>query len=190
MSETPPNNKAFDSQKMAAHLYWNGAMLYFSATIGERWRDLDFYGDWETQFSSFLMDEADLIARHVATDRIDPHADSLGFHFECLKTACFGEGGLNLEAAIFHLGKIGHHGAQVMAAREVARSKIEQSKKLLKKRTEPIHARRKLIQELWASGKFTSRDRCAEEEWEALGFPSFRAARESLNGTPDPTKTR
>lgn len=190
MSETQRNNKVFVSHKMAAHLYWNGAMLYFNATIGEKWKDIDFYGDWEAQFSSFLMDEADLIARHVAQDRIDPHAESLAEHFECLKTACFGEGGLDIEAAISHLGKIGYHGAQVMAAREVARSKIEQSKKLLKKRIDPINARRKKIQELWASGKFTSRDRCAEEEWEALGFPSYRAARESLSGTPDPTKTR
>lgn len=38
----------------------------------------------------------------------------------------------------------------------------------------------------WASGKYTSRDRCAEEEACALGM-SFAAARRALRNTPDPT---
>ncbi|MGB3426144.1 MAG: hypothetical protein WBF84_12675 [Castellaniella sp.] len=37
----------------------------------------------------------------------------------------------------------------------------------------------KLI-ELWRSGKYTTRDICAEQEWEALGFVSFRSARRAL----------
>lgn len=37
----------------------------------------------------------------------------------------------------------------------------------------------------WASGKYTSRDRCAEEECAALGI-SFAAARKALRNTPDP----
>ena len=38
----------------------------------------------------------------------------------------------------------------------------------------------------WASGKYTSRDRCAEEECAALGI-SFATARRALRNTPDPT---
>lgn len=34
--------------------------------------------------------------------------------------------------------------------------------------------------ELWQSGKYTSRDICAEQEWEGLGFSSFRSARRAL----------
>lgn len=47
-------------------------------------------------------------------------------------------------------------------------------------------ARQKAIQRAWASGKYTSRDRCAEEECAALDM-SFAAARRALRNTPDPT---
>lgn len=40
---------------------------------------------------------------------------------------------------------------------------------------------------LWAGGKFTSRDICAQEEWQALGFNSLKAARNALLNTPKPT---
>jgi hypothetical protein len=42
------------------------------------------------------------------------------------------------------------------------------------------------IQRIWASGKYSSRDRCAEEECAALGM-SFATARKSLRNTPNPT---
>jgi hypothetical protein len=42
------------------------------------------------------------------------------------------------------------------------------------------------IRELWGSGKYSSRDRCAEEECAALGM-SFSTARKALRGAPDPT---
>jgi hypothetical protein len=42
------------------------------------------------------------------------------------------------------------------------------------------------IRELWGSGKYSSRDRCAEEECAALGM-SFSTARKALRGTPEPT---
>lgn len=43
------------------------------------------------------------------------------------------------------------------------------------------------IRELWASGKFSSRDRCAEEECGALGM-SVSAARKALRNTPEPKR--
>ena len=42
------------------------------------------------------------------------------------------------------------------------------------------------MRELWASGKFSSRDACAEQECAALDM-SFSAARKSLRCTPKPT---
>lgn len=42
------------------------------------------------------------------------------------------------------------------------------------------------IRELWASGKYTTRDICAEQECAALGM-SFSAARRALRNIPDPT---
>ena len=42
------------------------------------------------------------------------------------------------------------------------------------------------IREIWASGKYTSRDRCAEEECARLDV-SFSTARKALRNTPDPT---
>jgi len=41
------------------------------------------------------------------------------------------------------------------------------------------------IRDLWATGKYSSRDRCAEEEYDALGM-SFSAARKALRNTPNP----
>jgi len=46
--------------------------------------------------------------------------------------------------------------------------------------------KQQLIRELWASGKFSSRDVCAEQECAALGM-SFSAARKALRRTPDPS---
>ena len=42
------------------------------------------------------------------------------------------------------------------------------------------------IREIWATGKYASRDRCAEEECAALDM-SFSAARKALRNTPNPT---
>lgn len=41
------------------------------------------------------------------------------------------------------------------------------------------------IREIWATGKYSSRDRCAEEECAALEM-SYAAARKALKNTPDP----
>ena len=43
------------------------------------------------------------------------------------------------------------------------------------------------IKRIWASGKYTSRDRCAEEECAALGM-SYSSARKALRNTPDPER--
>ena len=43
------------------------------------------------------------------------------------------------------------------------------------------------IREIWASGNYSSRDICAEQECAALGM-SFSAARKALNNTPDPIR--
>jgi hypothetical protein len=42
------------------------------------------------------------------------------------------------------------------------------------------------IREAWASGKFSSRAACAEQEWEAIGFATMQTARDKLQGMPDP----
>lgn len=47
--------------------------------------------------------------------------------------------------------------------------------------------RAEAIRAAWASGKYSSRDICADQEYEALGFGSFAAARKALRNTPDPT---
>jgi hypothetical protein len=41
------------------------------------------------------------------------------------------------------------------------------------------------IREIWATGKYSSRDRCAEEECASLDM-SYSAARKALKNTPDP----
>lgn len=46
--------------------------------------------------------------------------------------------------------------------------------------------KREAIQAIWASGKYSSRDICADEEWAALKM-SRSTARKALIGQPDPT---
>jgi hypothetical protein len=48
--------------------------------------------------------------------------------------------------------------------------------------------RAKKICEMWATGTYTSRDICAEQEYDGLGYGSFKAARNALKNTPNPTK--
>ena len=43
------------------------------------------------------------------------------------------------------------------------------------------------IREVWASGKYSSKDICAEEEWRGLGFGSLKAARNALINIPPHT---
>jgi hypothetical protein len=50
------------------------------------------------------------------------------------------------------------------------------------------HDKREAIRALWASGKYSSRDLCAEQECAALNL-SFSAARKALTNTPDPAGT-
>lgn len=44
------------------------------------------------------------------------------------------------------------------------------------------------IKEIWASGKYTTRDICAEQECAALDM-SFSAARKALRNTPEPNRS-
>jgi len=48
------------------------------------------------------------------------------------------------------------------------------------------HEKATAIKAAWASGKYTSRDVCAEQECAAIGM-SFSTARKALRNTPEPT---
>ncbi|GHU34851.1 hypothetical protein AGMMS50256_29100 [Betaproteobacteria bacterium] len=45
--------------------------------------------------------------------------------------------------------------------------------------------KRKAIQAIWASGKYSTRDTCAEEEFAGLGI-TYKTARKALENTPNP----
>ena len=46
-------------------------------------------------------------------------------------------------------------------------------------------SKRESIRQIWATGKYSSRDICAEQECQALGM-SFSTARKALRGMPNP----
>ena len=46
--------------------------------------------------------------------------------------------------------------------------------------------KKKIIQDIWASGKYDNRDLCAEEEYAATGYKGFSAARKALRNTDNP----
>jgi hypothetical protein len=48
------------------------------------------------------------------------------------------------------------------------------------------HDKQSQIREIWATGKYTSRDLCAEQECAGLGM-SYSTARRALRNTPEPT---
>jgi len=49
-----------------------------------------------------------------------------------------------------------------------------------------LKAPKENIRKAWASGNYTSRDICAEQEYSSLGFKSFKTARNALINTPEP----
>jgi hypothetical protein len=46
---------------------------------------------------------------------------------------------------------------------------------------------KKQIQESWATGNFATREECADQEWEGIGFGTMGSARKALQGTPNPS---
>jgi hypothetical protein len=75
---------------------------------------------------------------------------------------------------------------QEALARKVRRFMAKHAADVLHSKPGGSRDKKMQIRELWDSGKYTSRDRCAEEECAALGM-SFSAARKALRRTPDPT---
>lgn len=61
----------------------------------------------------------------------------------------------------------------------------ERAKFAANKKHQPKNVAKEKIKEIWATGKYTSRDICAEQECAALDI-SFSTARKALRGTPTP----
>ncbi len=72
---------------------------------------------------------------------------------------------------------------QDMLARDARSSQAAQ--KAAKARHADSRQRQELIREIWATGKYSSRDVCAEQECADLGM-SFSTARKALRNTPAP----
>jgi hypothetical protein len=68
-----------------------------------------------------------------------------------------------------------------------AKVRSETAKKGGDSRNEENRKLRDAIRASWKAGNFSSRDICAQEEWQALGFGSQKAARNALLNTPDPS---
>jgi hypothetical protein len=64
--------------------------------------------------------------------------------------------------------------------------KTAQAKKMARTKNAVHGERSDAIRAAWASGIYATRDLCAEEEWEHLGFGTYGTARRHLQGTPDP----
>lgn len=68
-----------------------------------------------------------------------------------------------------------------------AKVRKEASKKATDARHKESRSRANIIKSVWATGKYSNRDICAEQEYLGLGFNSFKAARNALKQTPDPS---
>lgn len=71
---------------------------------------------------------------------------------------------------------------------EIAPEKARKDSSMVANNARHASARKRheKIKKIWANGNYSSRDICAEQEYSALGFGSFKAARNALKGTPDP----
>jgi len=96
-------------------------------------------------------------------------------------------------AAGFELGRLCESANKVLAAwaalEEKRASRQEKVAAAEARHSKPGGSRdlKAKIQAIWATGKYSSRDICAEEEWSALGFGSFSTARRALRNTSDNT---
>jgi hypothetical protein len=83
---------------------------------------------------------------------------------------------------------LAYSAGQLKVKNEVIKDKTEKAKiaaNSLHNKPNGSRAKAKKIQDLWASGKFASRDICAEQECAALNM-SFSSARKALRNTPNP----
>ena len=69
--------------------------------------------------------------------------------------------------------------------KKVRELRRQEALKAASARAAPFAAKKEKIRAIWASGKYDNRDRCAEEEFRALGV-SYSFARKALRNTPDP----
>ena len=90
------------------------------------------------------------------------------------------------------LDKLAGHYSNAAEEEEAACGKYQRKQKATKA-ADVLHDRpggnrekQKNIREIWASGKYTSRDICVEQECAALGM-SFSTARKALRNAPKPT---
>ena len=74
------------------------------------------------------------------------------------------------------------------------KARKESSENALDARHAENRERGNKIRSAWATGKYSTREICADQEWEGLGFNSRKAARTALQGEgvpdPDPWPTR
>ena len=73
-----------------------------------------------------------------------------------------------------------------LAAKKLTSSKAKKSAFAGHSKPGRSHEKQKNIRDAWASGKYSSREVCAEQECAALGM-SFSAARRALRNIPQPT---
>lgn len=92
---------------------------------------------------------------------------------------------------IIALGKAqGERGLSGFLLHGVIREKIFKQKESAsrggKAKAEKLKTPKEALIKSWLDGNFASRDKCALEEYEALGFTSYATARTALRNTPDP----
>lgn len=113
----------------------------------------------------------------------------LGFGLAVLIRPLYGAGNADERVFLFRMAAEALAYLDVPDAEETERTRrIENARRNANLRHDkPNGSRAKRVQiiAIWASGKHSSRDLCAEEECAALGM-SFATARKALRGLPDP----
>lgn len=93
-----------------------------------------------------------------------------------------------MDALFVMTGKMPDHFRRgLVGGKEISErlAKTSKAKYAAKKRHEKTNLAKDEIRKIWATGKYTSRDICAEQECANLQL-SFSTARKALRGTPSP----
>lgn len=126
-----------------------------------------------------------LIKAWIKASHVEKH---LGTAIACCKRIIHRRYGRNEAAVLWRIACESH----IFAILPVIDERDERSK-FAKRGAEALHSakggsrdKRNKIREIWASGKYNSRDLCAEQECAHLGM-SFSTARKALRRTPNPS---
>lgn len=155
----------------------------------------DYFPDWTAPqlmaaYACYLVSDAEQTLDDIPEPGETAHINEWGWRRDEIVEHCAGNIIEALEACRYGRQLIGQtitHDPEWLA-QHVKQKISERASKggKAKAMNSGTEAAKEAIREIWASGKYSVRDTCAEQEFAALGI-SYSTARKALRNTPDPS---